>query len=139
MRCAWKTCTNKIGLGRRFYGVKCKRKYFVDQRRKKLKQMAIAYKGGACQRCGYAACEAALTFHHTEPARKDLSLSGEGMTRSWQRVRAELDKCILLCANCHAEIHSRQHVFRSIAGECKHWVNSANVRPTNAEPSPERP
>jgi hypothetical protein len=105
VRCAWKTCIRTVGAGRRFCGVSCKGKYFVDQRRKKLKRMALAYKGGACERCGYAKCGSALSFHHREPAHKDFSISADGATRSWARIRSELDKCALLCANCHAEIH----------------------------------
>ena len=104
-RCAWKTCLRQAGAGRRFCGVRCKSKYHVDRRRKMLKRMALTYKGGACERCGYASCEAALTFHHLEPAHKDFSISADGTTRSWARIRSELDKCALLCANCHAEVH----------------------------------
>jgi len=111
--CAWKTCHNPVGTGRRFCNPKCKSKYFVDQRRRKLKQMAIAYKGGKCERCGYATCDAALAFHHLEPARKDFSISADGNTRSWETIRREIDKCALLCANCHAEIHARQHSSES--------------------------
>ncbi|MEY4745231.1 MAG: hypothetical protein RL272_1176 [Candidatus Parcubacteria bacterium] len=115
MKCAWKTCTNEISVGRRFCDVRCKRKFFVDKRRRELKQRAVAYKGGGCVRCGYAKCGAALAFHHREPGSKDFSLSGGGITRSWSRIRAELDKCELICANCHAEVHARQHA-PAIAG-----------------------
>jgi len=108
MVCAWKTCMTEVSTGRRFCGLKCKRKFFVDKRRKELKQMAIATKGGACELCGYTKCEAALVFHHLEPERKVFSLSAKGITRSWERIKSELEKCILLCANCHAEIHARQ-------------------------------
>jgi predicted HNH restriction endonuclease len=71
--------------------------------------MALQYMGGACCRCGYATCEAALVFHHKDPGSKDFSFSERGITRSWQRIKDELDKCVLLCANCHAEVHARQH------------------------------
>jgi hypothetical protein len=107
--CAWKTCVNPVGIGRRFCDIRCKRKFFVDKRRRELKQKAIAYKGGRCERCGYATCEAALAFHHLESAHKDFSISSDGVTRSWERIRTEIDKCALLCANCHAEVHARQH------------------------------
>lgn len=108
--CAWKTCRERVGAGRRFCGLKCTGKFFVDHRRKRLKQMAIAYRGGKCERCGYAKCETALAFHRLDPASKDFSISADGITRSWEKVRKELDKCALVCANCHAEIHARQHV-----------------------------
>ncbi len=67
--------------------------------------MAVAYKGGCCQVCGYEKYIGALNFHHINPAEKEFGLSADGLTRSWERVRKEADKCILLCANCHAEVH----------------------------------
>ncbi len=117
MLCAWKTCTNEIRVGRRFCDVRCKRKFFVDKRRKELKQRAVAYKGGTCVKCGYAKCVDALAFHHRESGSKDFSFSEGGITRSWDRIRAELDKCELVCANCHAEIHARQHVLANAGSE----------------------
>lgn len=77
----------------------------VAKRRKKIKEMAVAYKGGSCQECGYNKCTAALEFHHLDPNEKDFALSSRGHSRSWDRVKAELDKCIMVCANCHREIH----------------------------------
>ena len=50
VQCAWKTCVRTVGAGRRFCSAGCKGKHFVDQRRKKLKRLALAYKGGACDR-----------------------------------------------------------------------------------------
>lgn len=68
--------------------------------------MAIAYKGGKCQVCGYDKCVGALEFHHIDPTQKDFGISAKGYTRSWDKNRQELDKCILVCANCHREIHN---------------------------------
>ena len=79
----------------------------VYARRKKVRGMAVAYKGGRCERCGYDRCMDALEFHHTCPNEKDFSISSKGYTRSWVRVKAELDKCIMLCANCHRELHAK--------------------------------
>ena len=76
----------------------------VDLRRKKLREMALEYKGAKCQNCGYDKCIQALEFHHLDPSIKDFSLSG--VTKSWKNLKIELDKCILLCANCHREIHA---------------------------------
>jgi predicted HNH restriction endonuclease len=77
----------------------------VIKRRKKIREMAVAHKGGQCQLCGYDRCLAALEFHHPDPAKKDFSISADGSTRSWTRVRQEIEKCVLLCANCHREVH----------------------------------
>ncbi len=73
-KCAWDICKNKVGSKRIFCNIKCKRKYFVDKRRKDIKIMAMDYKGGACEVCGYDKCRAALVFHHLEPFRKDFAL-----------------------------------------------------------------
>lgn len=78
----------------------------VQKRRDKVKQMALEYKGGKCQICSYNKCAAALTFHHLDPSQKDFGISDKGYTRAWEKVKAELDKCILLCQNCHAEVHA---------------------------------
>lgn len=77
----------------------------VAKRRKKIKEMAIVYKGGKCYICGYNKCNAALDFHHRNEINKSFGLSVRGLTRSWERTRKELDKCVLVCANCHREIH----------------------------------
>lgn len=78
---------------------------YVSRRRRKIKEMAVAYKGGKCERCGYSKSINALSFHHRDPTQKEFNLAKGGHTRSWERVKLELDKCVLLCANCHAENH----------------------------------
>jgi hypothetical protein len=77
----------------------------VARRRKFIREKAIAYKGGRCSACGYSKCHAALEFHHRS-REKDFGISAKGYTRSWEKVKQELDKCVLLCANCHREAHS---------------------------------
>lgn len=77
----------------------------VKRRRKKLREMAREYKGGKCAICGYNKCQRALSFHHRDPDQKDFGISARGLTRSWEKIKAEIDKCILLCANCHMEVH----------------------------------
>ena len=80
----------------------------VSKRRKALKQMAIEYKGGKCAICGYSKCSGALEFHHLDKTSKDFGLSVRGLTRSWKKIQIESDKCILVCSNCHREIHAGQ-------------------------------
>lgn len=79
----------------------------VSNWRRRLKKKAIDYKGGKCSICGYDRCQNALQFHHINPLQKDFGIGSKGHTRSWERVKIELDKCILVCANCHFEIHER--------------------------------
>ena len=50
----------------------------VYKRRKKIRQMAVDYKGRKCERCGYDRCNEALEFHHTDPSRKDVGISSQG-------------------------------------------------------------
>lgn len=54
--------------------------------------------------CGYNRCTRALGFHHLDPSKKDFGIGG-AHSRSWAVIQAELDKCILVCSNCHDEIH----------------------------------
>ncbi|HVY35661.1 MAG TPA: hypothetical protein VG982_00040 [Candidatus Paceibacterota bacterium] len=77
----------------------------VKKRRKKIREMAREYKGGKCTLCGYNKCPRALSFHHLDSKKKDFGVAARGFTRSWEKVRKEIDKCILLCANCHMEVH----------------------------------
>jgi len=77
----------------------------VKKRRKKIREMAVEYKGGKCALCGYNKCIQALEFHHNSTTGKDFGISDKGYTRSWDRVKKEIDKCILVCANCHRELH----------------------------------
>lgn len=77
------------------------------RRRQKLK--AIEYKGGCCEVCGYNKCPAALSFHHKDPSEKDFGISS-GKIRGWDKIKIELDKCMLVCNNCHAEIHYQQNL-----------------------------
>jgi len=77
----------------------------VSKRRKRLKEMVVEYKGGECTICGYKKYVGAFDLHHIDGKTKTFGLSTRGLTRSWDRIKAEADKCILVCANCHREIH----------------------------------
>jgi len=78
----------------------------VQKRRDKIKEMAVQYKGGKCCICGYNKYIGALDFHHLDSTQKDFEIGSKGYTRAWSKVKEELDKCILVCANCHREIHA---------------------------------
>ena len=71
--------------------------------RKRTKIKLIEYKGGRCEICGYDKCMRALSFHHKNPNEKDFSISGKSL--SFEKLRGEVDKCMLVCSNCHSEIH----------------------------------
>ena len=75
----------------------------VKKRRHELKEKAVAYKGGKCVKCGYNKCIGALEFHHPDK-NKEFGIGAKGYTQSWEKVKKELDKCMLVCSNCHKEI-----------------------------------
>ena len=80
----------------------------TNTRRLGLKQKCVDYKGGRCERCGYDKCLRALSFHHVDKTNKDFGISGSH-ARSWEKIKQELDKCVLLCANCHMEEHEKTY------------------------------
>lgn len=85
-------------------------------RRIRQKQAAIDYLGGKCCKCDYDLHPSALEFHHLDPNEKDFVIS-RYINRKWEVIRAELDKCILLCSICHRIEHSKR-------GEQK-WIDIA--------------
>ena len=78
----------------------------VAKRRRKIKLLSVQYKGGKCQICGYNKYVGALDLHHIDSSKKSFSIGAKGYTRSWEVTKNELDKCILVCANCHREIEA---------------------------------
>lgn len=93
--CAWRLCNESLtGKQRRFCSVNCKNKFYVSRRRRKIKEMAVEYLGGKCQRCGYNKSLAAMQFHHLHG--KDFGIAARGASRAWERVKKELEKCELL-------------------------------------------
>ncbi len=85
-------------------------KYYYQKKRRLYKQSLVDYKGGKCCICGYNKCLSSLQFHHLDPTKKDFTISSKSST-SIEKIKLELDKCILVCANCHGEIHSNQVTY----------------------------
>jgi len=93
------------------YCKSCYSAYQAKILREKLrerKRKAVEYKGGKCERCEYDRCIAALEFHHRDPEQKEFKFGrAHGpMDQLTPEIIAELDKCDLLCANCHREAHN---------------------------------
>lgn len=86
--------------------VAARRQDWESSRRYRLarKDALLVLGGGACQDCGYKACNQALTFHHRNPSEKSFDI-GEGIRVSWAEAVAEIEKCDLLCQNCHRLRH----------------------------------
>ena len=82
---------------------KCQAK-ITEKKRVANRELLLEYKGGKCEHCGYNRYRGALEFHHKDPAEKDPT----GLRkRSLDALKKEVDKCVLLCANCHREEHAR--------------------------------
>lgn len=97
---------NKSGVCKKckIINKKTNTKRVIEWRRRK-KLILVEYKGGKCQICGYNKSLEALQFHHLNPEEKDFALSQKNI-KSIEKSKKEADKCILVCANCHAEIHA---------------------------------
>ena len=95
--------------------IQCSQQYVADRRRR-VKRILVEEAGGRCTGCGYDTCCAALQFHHLDPRAKVFALSHEGATRGIERARAEARKCVLLCANCHAEVEAGVRVLQAPRG-----------------------
>lgn len=80
---------------------------YVKQWRKSSKQRIISSMGGACCICGYNKCDSSLAMHHLDPSKKDFNFgSVRASPVNWNSIVEELRKCILVCHNCHCEIHA---------------------------------
>jgi 5-methylcytosine-specific restriction endonuclease McrA len=93
----------RTGTGGHYRCLQCRAERVV-RRRRRIKEILVHEAGGACQLCGYNRWLGALQFHHLNPSEKEFHIARRGIARSLERVRAEARKCVLLCANCHAEV-----------------------------------
>src|SRR4051794_12141649 len=73
---------------------------YTTERFRRRKREAVAYLGGCCADCGGIFPYYIYDFHHRDPAQKDFQFTVL-RRRSWDAITRELDKCVLLCANCH--------------------------------------
>ena len=83
----------------------------VAKRRRKVKRILIEEAGGRCVRCGYDRFVGALHFHHVDPTQKRFGVAQRGVTIGIASLRAEAAKCIVLCANCHAEVEHEERML----------------------------
>jgi hypothetical protein len=74
-------------------------------RRRAIKKQLVEYKGGKCNDCHLVDISEVYDFHHLDPSLKDFSISDKPYL-SFEALRVEIDKCILLCANCHRKRHA---------------------------------
>ena len=82
-------------------------RFEIARRRLELRRIVINRLGGSCSICGYDRCLSALEAHHVDPRIKDFNIS-ERLARL-ELIECELEKCVLLCSNCHREVHDGLH------------------------------
>ncbi len=73
--------------------------------RRRLKERAVRVLGGRCEGCDRLYTSVVFEFHHLDAGNKEFGISEDGVIRRWDEIAAELAKCVLLCANCHREVH----------------------------------
>ena len=83
---------------------------YSQERQRKIKLLAIEYRGGKCVDCGYNKYAGALDFHHRDPKEKKFKIAGRTSLAFGPELKNELDKCDLLCANCHRERHAKEAI-----------------------------
>ena len=93
----------------------------VRKYQREKKSFAVSFYGGKCIVCGYCKCIDALEFHHRDESSKEEAPSEAIIKWSWERAKKELDKCDLVCSNCHKEIHAEQHL--STREKINRWQN----------------
>jgi len=87
-----------------------KGKYAKSQRQSRMRTKAILneLKAGGCTKCGFNEHPNCLDFHHLDPNEKEVNVATTAMKNKWgrERIMKEVDKCIVVCANCHRLIHA---------------------------------
>lgn len=101
-----------------------------------MKATLIEKFGSCCFICKYDKSKSALSFHHIDPSIKEFGIAHKGVTLSYERLFSEAKKCILVCLNCHAEIHSGLHsslIERLMRENTPKSGNADNANPELAE------
>ena len=130
VKCKLATCENEFDnkSGRKKFcsnKCRCKQTYlnnptdnhqsayaYQKDRAEERKKEIIKIKGGQCEECGYSKNYAALCFHHIDPNQKDFGLDARKLSNTkWEKLLEEVEKCKLLCHNCHMEEHYPQCVL----------------------------
>lgn len=88
------------------YKIKCIKCQSVRKslRKNRNRQELLKIHGSKCSVCSYDKCSSALQFHHIDPSEKEFEISESAY--SLENLIAEAKKCVLLCANCHAEVEN---------------------------------
>ena len=88
--------------------LKIKYKNRWQKRKKEYDNIMKELKINGCAICGYNECRESLDFHHTNPKDKLFKINKRTLDWSIEKMVDELNKCILLCKNCHYELHYKE-------------------------------
>ena len=89
-----------------------------------MKHLLVEYKGSKCVECGYDKCEGSLQFHHVNTENKDFSFGDiHPHQMSLKELKTEVDKCVLLCANCHI----KKHIIEDVVGFVMNLNNDRDI------------
>jgi len=105
LRCSTHGVTDFVLDTQGYFRCRACRAAAVAERRRRVKRTLIDEAGGRCQLCGYDRYQGALAFHHVDPETKVMTIA-TGITLAIETLRAETQKCVLLCHNCHAEVEA---------------------------------
>jgi hypothetical protein len=111
------------GNQRRFCSVQCKTHFHSSYPKQKDRAIVrklhlIELSGGACAICGYNKNITAFHFHHVDPLKKRFRMDSQAISnRSWESILEEFEKCILLCGNCHAELHNPDLIYEELKAQ----------------------
>lgn len=92
----------------------------------KFKRKCVEYKGGKCMKCGYQKSIAGFDFHHRDENEKEFNVGGRGVIKFSEAVKKELDKCDILCACCHRELHEELD-NAALAQLVEHFIGNEKV------------
>ena len=84
----------------------------AKENKKVIPKIIAELKVNGCAICGYNKCNSTLSFHHTDPKDKCFQISHGNIMRTDSKLVDELNKCILLCANCHMEIEEKERLSK---------------------------
>ena len=133
-------CQSKLLVGKNWSAHACKMGQYLCRRcnndrsvrlKKSRKRDAIEYLGGKCSKCNGVFHEACYDFHHRDPKQKDVN-PAQLFGNKWETLKKEIDKCVLLCSNCHRVTHVMQkEPTKSNPRKPKHQNHLLTVRDSN--------
>lgn len=111
------------------------RSEYVKSWRRRTKDKIVQSMGGKCGICGYCKCQESLQLHHLDIMKKEFGIGQiMGHPVSWDRIKEELKKCVMLCSNCHTEFHNGKCIIPlDIQGFDENLIKNKNADLNNYE------